>query len=77
MKSKQAKEYLVSDPDQDRVLRMIIQMDPASAEKIFREFQQPTDQRTLNGWLDRLGKGDPEAQRLKKLLEETQKSTKS
>jgi hypothetical protein len=73
MKPKQAKEYLLADPMEDRVLRLLIEMDPASAEKIFREFKQPADQRTLNSWLDRLGQGDPEAKRLRALLEKTQK----
>lgn len=70
MKPKQAKDVLISDTDKDRVLRLILKMDPASAEKIFREFKQPEDQRTLNGWLDRLGQGDPEATRLRKLMEQ-------
>ncbi len=73
MKPKQAKEYLLADPMEDRILRLLIAMDPAAAEKIFREFKQPTDQRTLNSWLDRLGQGDPEAKRLRALLEEVQK----
>jgi septal ring factor EnvC (AmiA/AmiB activator) len=73
MKPKQAKEYLLADPMEDRILRMLIAMDPAAAEKIFREFKQPADQRTLNSWLDRLGQGDPEAKRLRALLEEVQK----
>ncbi|MBY0588692.1 hypothetical protein K2X85_16080 [bacterium] len=73
MKPKQAKEYLLADPMEERILRMLITMDPATAEKIFREFKQPADQRTLNSWLDRLGQGDPEAKRLKLLLEQTQK----
>lgn len=73
MKPKQAKEVLIADPQEDRVLRMLIQMDPALAEKIFREFKQPADQRTLNGWLDRLGQGDPETQRLRQLLEQTRR----
>lgn len=73
MKPRQAADYLLTDPDENRVLRLIIAMDPSSAEKIFREFKQPEDQRKLNGWLDRLGQGDPEAQRLRKLQEETQK----
>lgn len=70
MKPKQAKEALISDPDTDRVLRLILKMDPSSAEKIFREFKQPDEQRTLNGWLDRLGQGDPEAARLRRLMEQ-------
>ncbi len=73
MKPKQAKEYLLADPMEDRILRLLIAMDPAAAEKIFREFKQPTDQRTLNSWLDRLGQGDPEAKRLRALLEEVKK----
>ena len=77
MKPKQARDYLVADSDEDRVLRLLIAMDPASAEKIFREFKQPEEQRKLNGWLDRLGQGDPEAQRLRKLKEDTQKQTVS
>lgn len=77
MKPKQARDYLVTDSDEDRVLRLLIAMDPSTAEKIFREFKQPEDQRKLNGWLDRLGQGDPEAQRLRKLKEDTQKQTVS
>jgi hypothetical protein len=73
MKPKQAKEYLLADPMEERVLRMLLTMDPATAEKIFREFKQPADQRTLNSWLDRLGQGDPEAKRLRTLMEQTQK----
>jgi hypothetical protein len=73
MKPKQAKEVLISDPDQDRVLRLILKMDPSSAEKIFREFKQPDEQRTLNGWLNRLGQGDPEATRLRQLMEQARR----
>jgi hypothetical protein len=70
MKPKQAKEVLLADPDPDRVLRLLRNMEPVPAEKIFREFKQPEDQRILNGWLDRLGQGDPEADRLRLLMEQ-------
>lgn len=70
MKPKQAKGVLLADPDPDRVLRLLRNLDPVTAEKIFREFKQPEDQRILNGWLDRLGQGDPEADRLRKLMEQ-------
>lgn len=70
MKPKQAKEVLIADPDPDRVLRLLRNMDPVPAEKIFREFKQPDHQRILNGWLDRLGQGDPEADRLRLLMEQ-------
>lgn len=63
MQPKLAKSYLLdqSSRDEATVLEVIKQLDPVVAAKIFKEFKQPADQGKLNGWLAKLGQGDPEA----------------
>lgn len=65
---KVAKSYLLeqSRDDENLVVEVLKQLEPAQAAKIFKEFKQPAEQGKLNGWLAKLGRGEPELTRLRK-----------
>lgn len=69
MPPKLAKSYLLEQgaKDENEVVEIIRQMDDVVAAKIFKEFKLPQEVKSLNGWLEKLGQGEPETSEIKKL----------
>lgn len=68
-----ARGYLLEQgrTDEERVVSILKQLDPAVAAKVFKEFKQPAELGKLNGWLAKLGQGEPEASQIRKLRKQT------
>ncbi|MFO0948889.1 MAG: hypothetical protein U1D30_23745 [Planctomycetota bacterium] len=71
MPPKLAKSYLLEQgaKDENEVVEIIRQMDDVVAAKIFKEFKLPQEVKSLNGWLDKLGQGEPDSSEIQKLKE--------
>jgi hypothetical protein len=69
MPPKLAKSYLLDQArtDENSVLEVIQRLDPVLAAKIFKEFKQPAELGKLNGWLAKLGQGEPEVSQVREL----------
>jgi hypothetical protein len=66
---KNVKSLLLDLKDEDEVLRILKELEPERAAKVFKEFKLPAEQEKLNGWLSKLGRGEPEASAKRKIGE--------
>lgn len=72
MPAKLAKSYLLDQAgdDEPAVIEMLKAMDDVVAAKIFKEFKLPQEVEKLNGWLEMLGRGEPEISRINDLRDQ-------